>query len=204
MIALAVHEYAHALVGMRLGDHSPRSMGRLSLNPRAHVDTFGTLVLPGLLILPVLFGHPLFPVFGYGKPYVVNPWNLRKREKAATWIALAGPAANLLLAFIFGAIYRAAAGASSLELRLFLVANVQVNVVMTVFQLIPIPGMDGSRLLVRALSGRAREVYMNLEQYAALFILVIFFIFGGPILAVVRVVGNGICRAVAGADCGLP
>jgi Zn-dependent protease len=200
-IALVAHEYAHALVGIRMGDHSPKSMGRLSLRPKAHVDTFGSLVLPGLLLLPVLFGHLLWPIFAYGKPYVVNPWNLRKRDRAGTIIALAGPAANLILAFIFGAIYRVVAGGSSVQLQAFLRAMIHVNVVMTVFQLIPIPGMDGSRLLVRALSGRAREVYMNLEQYAALFILVIFFIFGGPIVSLVQVVGNGICHAVAGTDC---
>jgi Zn-dependent protease len=70
-----------------------------------------------------------------------------------------------------------------------------------VMQLVPVPGLDGSRLLARALSGRARDVYQNLDQYCALFILLIFFIIPGPIFAFVRVIGNGICGLVAGVDC---
>jgi Zn-dependent protease len=199
-IALSVHEYAHAWIAVRLGDYTPKMMRRTTLDPRPHVDPFGTLVLPGLLLLPVLFGRILFPIFAYAKPFAVNPWNLRKQDRHLTLIALAGPAANVVLAFLFGLLFRAAAPSGG-QLARFIADCLQVTVIMAVLQLVPVPGLDGSRLLVRALSGRARDVYQNMDQYCALFILLIFFIIPGPIFAFVRVIGNGICGLVAGADC---
>jgi Zn-dependent protease len=207
LIALVAHEYAHAWVAMRLGDFTPKMMRRVTLDPRPHVDPFGTLVLPALLLLPVVFGSSLlagdslFPVFAYGKPFAVNPWNLRKQDRHLTLIALAGPAANVILAFVFGALFRLVASGGATELARFLAACVITTVIMAVMQLVPVPGLDGSRLIARFLPARAREVYQNLDQYAALFILLIFFILPGPIFAFVRVIGNGICQLVAGADC---
>jgi Zn-dependent protease len=199
-VALMVHEYAHAWMAVRLGDHTPKMMRRTTLDPRPHVDPFGTFVLPGLLLLPVLFGRLLFPIFAYAKPFAVNPWNLRKQDKHLTLIALAGPAANVALAFVLGALYRVTASNPG-QLANLIADSLQVTVIMAVMQLVPIPGLDGSRVLVRALSGRAREVYQNLDQYCALFILLVFFIIPGPIFAFVEVIANGICGLVAGADC---
>jgi Zn-dependent protease len=198
MIALVLHEYAHALVALRFGDHTPKQAGRLTLDPRPHLDPFGSLLLPAILLIPVFFGNALFPVFAYAKPQPLNPWALRRQDNDGTWIALAGPAANLVAAFVAGAVLRAV---NTGELALFLVAFLQVNVSLAVLNIVPVPGLDGSRILVRFLSGRAREVYAGLDQYLALFILVIFFIFSGPVFSFVRVVGNGICQAVAGTDC---
>jgi Zn-dependent protease len=148
----------------------------------------------------VLFGRLLFPVFAYAKPFAVNPWNLRKQDRHVTLVTLAGPAANVVLAFIFGALYRVTVPRTG-QLAHFVADCLQVTVVMAVLQLVPIPGLDGSRLLVRALSGRARDVYQNLDPYCALFILLVFFIIPGPIIAFVGVIGNGICGVVAGVDC---
>ena len=206
LVALVVHEYAHAWVAVRLGDYTPKMMRRATLDPRPHVDPFGTYVLPALLLLPVLFGSSviagegLFPVFAYGKPFAVNPWNLRKQDRHLTLIALAGPAANVVLAFVFGGLFRVAAPAS-VELGRFLLSCLIATVIMAVMQLVPVPGLDGSRLIARFLPPRAREVYQNLDQYAALFILLIFFILPGPIFAFVKVIGNGICQLVAGGNC---
>ena len=198
LIALMVHEFAHAFVAARLGDQTPRQAGRMSLNPRRHVDPFGTLLLPGILLLPRLFGAPLFPVFAYAKPQPLNPWNLRKPDTHPVLIALAGPASNLLLAFAFGALFRVAAAG---ELGRLLYAGLLVNVTFAVLHLIPFPPLDGSRVLARFLSGRARELYTSWDPYGALFILVIFFIFPGPIFAFIRIIGGGICQLVAGVDC---
>lgn len=204
LVALTAHEYAHAWVAMRLGDYTPKMMRRATLDPRPHVDPFGTYVLPVLLLLPVLFGSSLlhreglFPVFAYGKPFAVNPWNLRNQDRHLTLIALAGPAANVVLAFVFGALFRVA---GSGELARFLASCLIATVIMAVMQLVPVPGLDGSRLIARFLPPRAREVYQNMDQYAALFILLIFFILPGPIFAFVRVIGNGICELVAGGSC---
>ncbi len=193
LIALVVHEFAHAFVAVRLGDHSPRQAGRLTLNPRPHIDPFGSLLLPGILLLPRLFGAALFPVFAYAKPQPLNPWNLRKPDTHPVVIALAGLVANLLLAFVFGGLLRVAASAAMGELVRFFYAGLLVNVTFAVLHLIPFPPLDGSRVLARFLSGRARELYLSWDPYGALFILVIFFIFPGPIFAFVRVIGGGIC-----------
>ncbi len=206
LIALVIHEYAHAWVAVRLGDYTPNMMGRTTLNPRPHVDPFGTYVLPALLLLPVLFGssviegNGLFPVFAYGKPFAVNPWNLRKRDRHLTLIALAGPAANVVLAFAFGGLVRLVAS-TNLQLAHFLLSCLIANVIMAVMQIVPIPGLDGSRLIARFLPPRARDVYQNLDQYAALFIILVFFIISGPIFAFVNVIGNGICRLIVGGRC---
>jgi Zn-dependent protease len=181
-------------------------MRRATLDPRPHVDPFGTYVLPALLLLPVLFGSSviegagLFPVFAYAKPFAVNPWNLRRQDRHLMLIALAGPLANVVLAFAFGGLFRAVASAN-VQLARFLAACLISTVTMAVMQVLPIPGLDGSRLIARFLPPRAREIYQNMDQYAALFILLIFFIVHGPIFAFVKVIGNGICRVVVGADC---
>lgn len=198
LVGLVLHEYAHAFVALRLGDHTPRQSGRLTLDPRPHLDPFGSLLLPGILLLPVIFGNQLFPVFAYAKPQPLNPWALRRQDNDGTWIALAGPAANVVLAFVVGLALRAVTGS---ETALFLSAVLQVNVTLAVLNLVPVPGLDGSKILVRFLPPRAREVYTNLDQYLALFILIIFFIFPGPVFAFVRVIGNGICQAAAGGSC---
>jgi Zn-dependent protease len=196
-VGVTVHEYAHAAAALRLGDHSPKLAGRMTLNPRPHVDTFGTLVLPGILLLPILFGRAIFIPFGYGKPQPLNVWNLRNRERDPILVALAGPAANVALAFAFGAMFRLAQG----EAAVFLVRCLQVSVVLAVLNLIPLPGLDGSRVLARFLPERAREVYTSLDQYLALFLLLVFFLLPTPILAFVQAIGNGICQVVAGGPC---
>jgi Zn-dependent protease len=197
-LGLVVHEYAHAFVAVRLGDQTPRLSGRLTLNPRPHVEVFGTVILPGILLLVVLFGGRPF-VFGYAKPQPLNPWSMRRPDQQVTLISLAGPAANVLLAFVLGALFRAVGGQG--ELGRLLGACLIVNVVLAAMNLMPIPPLDASRVVARYLPPRAREVMTNLEQYGALFMLLIFFIFAGPIFTFVRIIGNGICALVAGADC---
>jgi len=203
LVALDLHEYAHAFVAVRLGDQTPRAMGRLTLNPRPLVDPFGTLVLPGILLLPVLLagrfaGSLLFPIFAYAKPMPLNPWNLRRKGADAIWVALAGILANVALAFVFGALLRVS---HSLELARFLIACLQVNVLMAAIQIVPIPGLDGGRFVARFLPPRPQEVFVGLEQYLPLFILAAFFLLGGPILSFVSAIGNGICQVAAGGSC---
>ncbi|MBA3727959.1 MAG: site-2 protease family protein [Actinobacteria bacterium] len=199
LVALVAHEYAHAWTAVRLGDQTPRQAGRLSLNPKPLVDPFGTLILPAILLLPVLFGGGLFPVFGYAKPMPLNPWSLRRGERDVTIVALAGPAINLVLAFIFGLLFRALAGSG--PVADLILRCLQVNVILAVIHFVPIPPLDGARMISRFLPPRAREVYGNLDQYGALFVLLIFFLLPGPIFAFVDVIGNGVCSLVVGAAC---
>jgi Zn-dependent protease len=198
LVGLVMHEYAHAWAAVRLGDLTPRQHGRLTLNPRPHVDPFGTILLPGILLLVVLFGgHPF--VFAYAKPQPLNPWSLRRQDQHSTIIALAGPAANVVLAFAFGGLVRTVTTGGQLG---FFVADCLIaSVILAAMNLMPIPPLDMSRVVARFLPPRAREVMTNLEQYGALFMLVIFFIISGPIFTFVRVIGNGICRLTAGGPC---
>jgi Zn-dependent protease len=198
LIAVDLHEYAHAWLAVRLGDQTPRAMGRLTLNPKPLIDPFGTLVLPAILLLPVLLAGRLTIPFAYAKQMPLNPWNLRRRGADAVWVAVAGILMNVALAFVFGALLRVL---RSGELAIFLVRCLQVNVAMAAFHIVPIPGLDGGRVVARYLPERAKEVFINLEQYLALFMLVVFFIFAGPIFSFVTAIGNGICTLAAGFDC---
>jgi Zn-dependent protease len=201
LVALVFHEYGHAFVATRLHDPTPRQFGRLTLNPRPHVDRFGTIVLPAILLLPVVFGQWLFPIFAYAKPQPVGPWTSR-RDRDVTLIALAGPGANFLLAILYGLVMRAAQPQG--QVGLAMVALLQTTVVMGVLHIVPIPGLDGSRIVARFLPTRAREIYTNLDQYLPLFILVVFFLLKGAIFSFVGAIGNGICDLVAGTPCALP
>jgi Zn-dependent protease len=199
LVALPVHEYAHAFVAARLGDVTPRMQGRLTLNIKPHVDTFGTLLLPGILLLVVLFtGNPF--VFAYAKPQPLNPWALRRQDRHVVLISMAGPAANLVLAFVFGLVFRAVA-TTSVTLAQLVGDVLIVNVILCVFNLFPIPPLDMTRVLARVVSPRARDVINNLEQYGALFMVLIFFIISGPIISFALAIGNGICQITAGAHC---
>lgn len=199
--AFVLHEYAHAVVAVRLGDLTPKRWGRLTLNPRSSIDPFGSLVLPALaLILVAARGELLLPVFAYAKPMPVDPMAFRNPRRDMAWVVLAGLGANIVLAIPAGLLIRA--GVSG-ELLLFAVAWLLVNAFMFGLQLMPVPGLDGSKLLAPFLPPRAREVYVNLDQYLVLFILVIFFLLAGPLLAIVNVFADLACNLAAGIDCPL-
>jgi Zn-dependent protease len=195
--ALVFHEVAHGVVADRLGDPTPRAMGRLTLNPIRHVDPFGTVVLPGLLILPYLFGRGVSPIFGYAKPMPINPGNLRSPETHTTVIAVAGPVTNLLLA-VGGALVLRFVGPGTGAVSDFLQIWVFLNVLLAVFNIMPIPPLDGSKVLARFLPPRAREVYRSWEPYGALFMLVIFFLLPGVIFGLVNPVVEGLFTVLVG------
>ncbi|MCI0635732.1 MAG: site-2 protease family protein [Actinobacteria bacterium] len=198
-VALVVHEYAHAFLATRLGDPNPRRWGRLTLNPKPLIDPFGSLILPALaLILVAARGVLLLPVFAYAKPVPLDPSALRNPKRDQLWVAAAGLIANLVLAVPAGLLLRA--GASG-EVERLAFAWVIVNAFMFGLQLMPIPGLDGAKLLAPFLPPRPREVFVNLEQYLVLFILVIFFLLSGPLLPIVNAFGNIACNVAAGTDC---
>jgi Zn-dependent protease len=205
--SLTLHEYGHALAADRLGDRTPRLAGRLTLDPRPHIDPFGTIIVPALLLLLVASGRQFFPVFAFAKPTPFNPSNFRDPDRGTMWVALAGPVVNLVLSVVAALGVRAMGGIAAIALdesypALFFFAGLIVNVILFVFNLIPIPGLDGSKIVARFLPPRAREVYRSLDQYLALFVLLIFFIFPGPVFAIVRGLGGGLCNLL-GTPCGL-
>ena len=198
-VGLSAREYVRAIVAGRLGDPTPKRWGRVSLNPKTFADPFGTVILPGLILLLWAAGGAFRPPpFAYAKPLPLDPTYLKNRDRDWTLIALSGPLTNLAIGVIAGLVLRARVAGSSIDLFFLVEAFLYANLILFVFHLMPIPGLDGARILARFLPPRAREVYTNLDQYLVLFILVIFFLLGGPLLNIVDGLRHGICDLVAG------
>lgn len=195
--AMLVHELGHGWLAIRLGDPTPRFMGRMTLDLRKHVDPFGTIVVPALLLLPVLFGRSGL-AFGYLKPMPIRREHLRNPDRDMVLIALAGIGANLVLAAVGALVLRLIGVSIGGFVSRFLVIWVYTNVFLGVFHIVPVPPLDGSRILARFLSGRAREVYESWDQYGALFILFLLFLIPAPILGIVDAVAGGLIALFVG------
>lgn len=162
-----IHEYMHGWMADRLGDPTARHAGRLTLNPIAHLEWFGSLLLPGMMLLA---GMPF--VFGWAKPVPYNPYNLRGGRYSDAKVALAGPAANLLVALVFGLMLRFLPFIS-LTFSGLIALIVYINLVLMLFNSLPIPPLDGSKILAPFLAPAWRVKYLSLERFG--FILVILF-----------------------------
>jgi Zn-dependent protease len=196
LIGMIAREYARAFVTAKLGDPTPRLWGRLSVNPKQWFDPFGSGILPALiLILWAANSAFLPPPIAYAKPAALDPNYLRNRDRDLVVASLAGPVANLVLG-VLGALVREL----GLPLEAVVAANAfaLTNISLFVFHLMPIPGLDGARILARFLPLRARTVYTNLDQYLVLFILVIVFLLRGPLLDIVDALTNAVCGLVGG------
>lgn len=163
-----IHEYAHGLVADMLGDPTARHAGRLTINPMAHIDPWGTILMPIMLSLAT---NGAF-MFAYAKPVPYNPYNLKNQKWGPSMVALAGPLANLLLAIAFAIVVRLLPG---LEMTSVLAVIVYANVMLTVFNLVPIPPLDGSKILYALLPSSAYKVKEFLDKYG--FIILLFFVF---------------------------
>lgn len=162
LISLSTHEFSHALAGYVLGDETAKRMGRLTLNPLSHIDPVGTILIP---LLGAFSGLPLF---GWAKPVPFNPYNLRYRKWGAAIVAMAGPVSNFVLAFVYLFLLKFVLEGLKLPannlLPLFLAMLVVVNIVLGVFNFIPIPPLDGSQLLGVLLdSPQHRNIRLFLE-----------------------------------------
>lgn len=164
-----LHEYCHGWMADRLGDPTAKLAGRLTLNPIPHIDPIGTLLLP--LLLMTLPGNAFW--FAYAKPVPVNPYNLRHPKRDSGLVALAGPAVNLIVAFLLGVLVRSL---ESSPFRHYLEIAVAVNLMLAVFNLIPIPPLDGSKVMFACLPERWHNVEVFLQTYGLwLFLPFIFF-----------------------------
>ena len=170
LIAITIHEAAHAFVADKLGDPSPRLAGRLTLNPIAHIDLYGTVLVPFLLLF---IGSPF--VFGWAKPVPVDPYNLAHPKKDSALISFAGPLVNILLATALAILFKFGLGN---ELTL---ALIRFNVVLAVFNLIPVHPLDGSKVLIGLLPTKeGNELDAFLNRYGMILLLFLIFpLFGG-------------------------
>jgi len=163
--AIILHEVAHGWVAYRLGDPTAKLAGRLTLNPLAHVDPLGTVLVPGLLLLFALLAHVPVILFGWAKPVPINPLYFRRPYRGMMLVGAAGPAMNLALAGAATALWyplHLREGAPE-PLLLFLAIFILINIVLAGYNLIPIPPLDGSRVLAYFLPPQGRLLLRRLE-----------------------------------------
>jgi Zn-dependent protease len=169
VISVVIHEVSHGYMADYLGDPTARLKGRLTINPIPHLDIFGSIVVPALLAIS---GTGV--IFGWAKPVPYNPHNISNRYGSAL-VAVVGPVSNFLLAIIAGIVLRIAPIAAGSAFGTFLVGVILVNIVLGVFNLVPIPPLDGSKILFDFLPARFNHIRDQLERYG--FIILLFFIF---------------------------
>ena len=169
LIAITFHEAAHAFVAYRLGDNTAKELGRVSFNPLKHIDPFGTVILPGVLLL----SHSPF-LFGYAKPVPVNFLNLNHPRIDMVWVALAGPATNILLALAAATAFHAMPWIPA-DYAKWTADNLKntliINVVLAIFNMLPIPPLDGGRVAVGLLPRFLAYPLARLEPYGMLILI---------------------------------
>jgi Zn-dependent protease len=188
LFSLSFHEAAHAWTADKFGDPTARYLGRITLNPIPHIDIFGTIVFP---LVGMLTGAVMF---GWAKPVPVNTLNMKNQRLGDIWVSLAGPLSNLILAIVFFTLLRflfvrplidpAVFGSLASPLGSLLTVGLQLNVVLMIFNLLPIPPLDGSHVLRHALSGGAADIYDKVEAYGGILLLLL--VFSGVTSIIIR------------------
>jgi len=173
LFSIVFHEVAHGKIALLRGDTTARDAGRLTLNPLPHIDIFGTILFPLFLVItksPVMFG--------WAKPVPVNPLGLKDMKKDMGLVALAGPASNVFLAVLSGLIFRISAPVlgSSHVISYMAFFSVYINLVLAVFNLIPVPPLDGSKILMRFLPDHIAVRYMQIERFGFIVIFLLLFL----------------------------
>lgn len=202
VLGVILHEYAHGYIAYRNGDMTAKSYGRLTINPMAHIDLFGSILLPLLLIL---LNSGI--VFGYAKPVPINPSYFRNYRKGIRYTSLAGPVTNLIVAFLIGLLYglffyliiRLSGGLmdnGSIGFRAFNIFNqlfrnaIYINIFLAIFNFIPIPPLDGSKILASFLPYQAMQRYLSIGRFGFIFIFIFLFLGGGLFWTIVSPVFN--------------
>ena len=199
VLAITLHEASHGYVAMRFGDTTAYAAGRVSLNPIRHIDPIGTIALPLVLLAIGKFLGGGGILFGWAKPVPVNFSNLRDPKRDMLWVAAAGPLSNLAMALIWAVGMKAGIAAQgnayALPLALMGAAGVFINVIIMVLNLLPLPPLDGGRILVSLLPHRAARAVSRLEPYG--FVILIVLLFTGMLGLVLWPVINGAMSLIA-------
>jgi Zn-dependent protease len=180
IISLSVHEAAHAWSASQLGDDTAKRLGRVTLNPIVHVDPIGTLLLP---VIAMVSGAPLI---GWAKPTPVNTRNLRQPRRDSILVTAAGPTSNMLIAVVAAAAAKVGVGAGGEWLSLFLTQALILNVLLAVFNMLPLPPLDGGQILMALLPPRVAAQLGFLYEYGFLILLgllvsgVLWYVIGPP------------------------
>ncbi|MBS0542382.1 MAG: site-2 protease family protein [Proteobacteria bacterium] len=179
VLAITLHEAAHGYVARHFGDPTADLAGRITLNPLRHIDPVGTVLVPALILLAsALFGAGGI-LFGWAKPVPVNFGRLRNPKADMLWVAAAGPFVNLLMAVAWGVLFKIAAGtapgAYTMPMMRMADAGIQINTVLMVLNLFPLPPLDGGRIAVSLLPNRLAWKYARIEPYGFPILLVLLF-----------------------------
>lgn len=172
LFSVVIHEVSHGYAALALGDHTAEYEGRLTLNPMKHLDPVGSFLIP---LLGYLSGGI---IIGWAKPVPFNPYNLRNQRWGEALVAVAGPLSNLVIAVIFAVIIRAGLGANfATQPFLFLTGYlVFINIILAIFNLIPIPPLDGSKIFFALLPNGLQNFRRSLERYGMVLVLIFVFV----------------------------
>ena len=173
--AVPLHEASHGWVAWKLGDNTAYHMGRVTFNPIKHIDPFGTIILPGMLL--IISGGTA--TFGYAKPVPVNFWNLRRWRRDTVLVATAGPASNLILAFLSALLFHAIPMFPEYIqswVRATLFASMVINLILFVFNMLPLLPLDGGRIMVAILPSPLGQLFARLERVGFAIILATLFV----------------------------
>lgn len=190
LFSVVIHEVSHGAMAYALGDSTAKYAGRLTLNPIPHIDPFGSIILPLILALPALFGAPTI-IFGWAKPVPYNPYNLKNQKWGPALVGAAGPGSNILIAILFGLTIRflpAFSGLSPEFVQTFigaLAAIVFLNLGLAIFNLVPIPPLDGSKMLFAVLPYNQLHIRDFLERNGFFFLLIFIFFFSRFLLPII-------------------
>jgi Zn-dependent protease len=199
-VGMTAREYARAWMANRLGDPTPRLWGRVSLAAKSWFDPFGSGLLAGLVAVLWTVQALMSPV-AYGKPAPIDPSYLRRQPRDVLLVSLAGPVATLALSILAGLPVALAGLPSGLARSLVVVSFSTAS--LTIFHLLPIPGLDGARMVALTLPPTARETFRNFDRYLPLVVLVVLFFLGGLTTGLLELLAGAICSASTGLDCRL-
>jgi Zn-dependent protease len=191
MLGITLHEVSHGWVASKLGDTTAKMMGRLTLNPLKHIDPVGTILIPGALLL-LQSGF----IFGYAKPVPINWRNLRQPKRDMAIVAAAGPLANLLMAMVWALLVRAGPlfGDAGIALVYMGVAGIFINTVLMVLNLLPLPPLDGGRVMTSLLPGPLAYRFSRIEPFGFMILIALLItgVLGKILLPVITVIMGGL------------